>query len=119
MKISNKEILNAIQPLRELINLHLPTAVGWPLSKNVKKLDKVAAEFHEYRNKLVAQHVVPNEKNANGGPKLKDELAFNTAMDELLNQENEIDFIVIEVSKFGDVKIPPSALTVADFMFKD
>lgn len=119
MKVSNKEILHAIQPLSELIKLHLPTSVGWPLSKNIKKLDKIVAEFHDYRKKLVEQHSVPGEKDANGGPKLKDELAFNLAMEELLKQENEVDFIVIEVSKFGDVKIPPSALTVADFMFKD
>lgn len=119
MKLTTLQILNASHSLNALMKMDLPACVGWPLQKNAKKLDEVLREFNDYRKKLVAKYTIPGEVDANCNPKLSDEAAFNTEMQDLLNQSNEVDIVQIEIGKLGAVSIPPSAFYTADFMFKD
>lgn len=124
MRIKNSNLLSAVQPLQELLKQDLPVAVGWPITKAIKKLNETITTFHEYRTKIIEKYAKKDDK---GKPVAKDgqyvfecELTeMNAEIKQLLDQESEVAIEPVSVAAFGDVKITPQILISAEFLFKD
>lgn len=63
MKLNNGEILNAKEPLEELIKQKFPVRTALALLKLARKLDEVLIPAQEVRNGLIKTYGSPNKAN--------------------------------------------------------
>ena len=128
MKITNKQVLEAVDGLNELTELKLPVKAAFKLTKITKDLQKVIDSYNEVLKKLQEEHVQRDEEGNQimlddpENPNVKrlvfsDRDAFNKAYAELLEIENEVNFSPIPVEELGDVEISSAALFKTDWLF--
>lgn len=110
MKLANGTILEAKEPLKQLIEQKFPVLVSYKLVKLVNKLNEHYKVIEETRQGLVRTYGVKDERTGNIAVKQEDVNypKFVSELNELLSQEVEI---VFEKVKLPDtLEIEPSAL---------
>jgi len=91
MKLKNMELLNAKQPLQELVKMKFPWKTSLALAKLVQKLNEVLVPVEQVKDGLVQRFGTP-DKAGNVSIKPGDENwgEFFTEYGELLQQEVEL-----------------------------
>lgn len=130
IKLTNIEILNAIQSIGSLTDLDLSITTSWNITKNTKKLESLFKTYAEYEGKIIEKYAIKDENNQvkidkdnqyKIAPKFIN--IFNKERNELLNCENEVDISMIKVSDLIDEenknKIKPAILISLYFMIED
>ena len=115
-----------MESLNEFMKLSLPTKTSWNISKNMKKLEGWYKTFSDCEMKLVNELAVKgedgkikydDENQPKFAPKNREE--FIKRRNELLNCEDEIDFLKINLSDLEKVNVKASTLFNLDFMITD
>lgn len=134
MIIKNYEILNIYSALNTIMTHKLPISVGWKFRKNINLIKEVFEEFAKSEQNLVSQYSLKENDNIaykdDGQPEIlpKYREIFRKEHNELLNCENEINFIMIKLSdllytQFDGEKtereIEPTLLLTLDSMIID
>ena len=123
--LKNIEIINIINSINELMNEKLPTKVGWNISKNLRKLDASFKTYIELENKLVKEYAIKDDNGEivldNNNPKFapNNKEKYLKERQELLNCEDEFDFLTINLSDLNNINIKPSILFNLEFMIAD
>lgn len=112
MKITlkNYEIINAVNSLKELLQLdNLSTKVNWNLSKNFKLLLNSHEIFNECEANLLNKYVLRDDENKirqdeNGNPKFSPKMhnEYLIEHNELLQCEDNVNILTIKLSDFPD-----------------
>lgn len=125
MKVTNKQIINSIDPLKNLSSKELDVKTSFIIAKNIKAIDAISDIFISEKMKLVKKY---GTKDKEGNLKVDDngtvEIAkgnlkkWNRSLSELLEIENEIDIKTININNL-DVKISAQELLAIDFMIEE
>ena len=123
--LKNIEVINIIDSINELMNEKLPTKASWNISKNLRKLDASFKTYIELENKLVKEYAIKDDNGEivldNNNPKFapNNKEKYLKERQELLNCEDEFEFLTINLSDFNDINIKPSILFNLEFMIVD
>ena len=125
MKLTNKQIINSIDSLKNLSSKELDVKTSFIIAKNIKAIDEISDIFVSEKMKLVNKY---GTKDKEGNLKVDDngavEIAkenlkeWNRSLSELLEIENNIDIKTININDL-DVKISAQELLVIDFMIEE
>ena len=124
--LKNIEIINVIDSINELMNEKLPTKASWNISKNLRKLDISFKTYIELENKLVKEYALKDDNgevllDEGNQPKFapNNKEKYLKERQELLNCEDEFDFLTINLSDLNNINIKPSILFNLEFMIID
>lgn len=125
MKLTNKQIINSIDSLKNLSGKELDVKTSFIIAKNIKAIDEISDIFVSEKMKLVNKY---GTKDKEGNLKVDDngavEIAkenlkeWNRSLSELLEIENDIDIKVININDL-DVRISAQELLAIDFMIEE
>lgn len=124
MKLSNLQLVNSIQVLKQLSNQSLPIKVSFYVSKNIKSIQAAAEVFEEEKKKLMKQYCEKKEDGSlnvheDGTVDILDKEGWNKDFGELLELESEVDVIKISISDFNQTAITPQEVQAVEFMLKE
>ena len=112
MKLTNKEILEAIEPLKSLLEEKFPIKTSYALAKLAVKLDNELKAFNDVRTGLIKKYgVIGKEGQLVVEKDSESWTEFEANFTELLNQEIEV---VFEKVVLADINIEPSHVMVLD-----
>lgn len=124
--LKNIEIINALQAISELMEIKLPTKVGWNLNKNARKLTTAISDYDKFEKELIQEFA---EKNNDGSIKVNDKsqwtipkenvAEFSKRKSELLEQTDSLDLLCVKLSDLERYEIKGSTLFSLDFMIDD
>ena len=128
MKLTYKQIINAVNPLSELSNKEMDYGLALKISRNMKELEKHYMDYQEELQTLQEEYLdrdedgnlIPlNEENTMF--KIKDGLTeeLNLKIQTLNNFEVEATVYMLHEEDFKDLKITPSLLMGIDFLIED
>ena len=125
MKLTNKEIVNSIEALKNLSTKELNVKTSFKIAKNIKTIDEISNIFIEEKRKLVSKYGIKDDK---GNLKLDDngvaEIAkenlseWNRSYEELLEIENNIEIEKIKLSDL-DVRVSAQELLAIEYMLEE
>ena len=125
MKLTYKQIDNAINPLMELSNKEMDYGLALKISRNIREFEKYYEEYNEELAKLQNEYIDRDEEGnpipMNNGFKIKDGTAgeFRKKLDTLDKFEVEANVHMLREDDFVDLKITPSTLMGIDFLIDD
>lgn len=125
MKLTNKQIINSIDSLKNLSSKELDVKTSFIIAKNIKAIDAISDIFISEKMKLVNKY---GTKDKEGNLKVDDngavEIAndnlkeWNRSLSELLEIKNDIDIETINIKDL-DIKISAQELLSIDYMIKE
>ncbi|AAK79147.1 hypothetical protein BJV85_002822 [Clostridium acetobutylicum] len=123
-KITNREMINGISGMQQLMKKELPIRASYALMKNKNKVNSVLKNFDEISKKLTDKYVKRDEngnplKDKKGLPKSDNQEQWNKDFEELLDIENEIDVHQISISDLQGVNLSVGQLEAINFMIKE
>jgi len=123
MIIKNRQIYDSAAALQDLINIDLPIAISFKLSRITKEIDPIIISIEESRKKLIDKYA---QKDEDGGfvkstdnpdsVTLLDPAGFQKDLLELLEIEVEVKVDTISLSEFGHIKVKPVTLLALDWL---
>lgn len=128
MKLTYKQIINAVNPLSELSNKEMDYGLALKISRNMKELEKHYMDYQEELQTLQEEYLdrdedgnlIPlNEENTMF--KIKDGLTeeLNLKIQTLNDFEVEATVYMLYEEDFKDLKITPSLLMGIDFLIEE
>ena len=128
MKLTYKQIINAVNPLSELSNKEMDYGLALKISRNMKELEKHYIDYQEELQTLQEEYLdrdeygnfIPlNEENTMF--KIKDGLTeeLNLKIQTLNDFEVEAIVYMLHEEDFKDLKITPSLLMGIDFLIEE
>lgn len=125
MKLTNKQIINSIDSLKNLSGKELDVKTSFIIAKNIKAIDEISDIFVSEKMKLVNKYGTKDKEgnlkvNDNGAVEIAKEnlKEWNRSLSELLEIENDIDIKVININDL-DVRISAQELLAIDFMIEE
>ena len=125
LKLTNKEIVNSIEALKNLSTKELDVKTSFKIAKNIKTIDEISNIFIEEKRKLVSKYGIKDEKgnlklDDNGVAEIdKDNLEeWNRSYAELLEIENNIEIEKIKLSDL-DVRVSAQELLAIEYMLEE
>ncbi|MBE6049832.1 MAG: hypothetical protein E7214_04000 [Clostridium sp.] len=125
LKLTNKEIVNSIEALKNLSTKELDVKTSFKIAKNIKTIDEISNIFIEEKRKLVNKYGTKDDK---GNLKLGDngvaEIAkenlseWNRSYEELLEIENNIEIEKIKLSDL-DIRVSAQELLAIEYMLEE
>jgi len=124
MKLSNRQLLNSIDPLNQLNSLKLPVKTAFRLAKLSRAVDEA---IKDYRKTLEGLHDEFAEKDPETGEKVvvestvqfADREGFDKAFEELLECETELSMKKIPLNALSSVEVEPSLLYHLDWLLQE
>lgn len=126
MKLTYKQIYNAINPLMELSNKEMDYGLALKISRNLREIEK---HYQDYQEELMSLQNEYIDRDENNNPimldenrvKIKDGLAdeLKGKVSTLDNFEIEANVYMLREDDFVDLKITPSTLMGIDFLIDD
>lgn len=126
MKLTYKQIYNAINPLMELSNKEMDYGLALKISRNLREIEK---HYQDYQEELMSLQNEYIDRDENNNPimldenrvKIKDGLAdeLKGKVSTLDNFEIEANVYILREDDFVDLKITPSTLMGIDFLIDD
>lgn len=125
LKLTNKEIVNSIEALKNLSTKELNVKTSFKIAKNIKTIDEISNIFIEEKRKLVSKYGTKDEKgnlklDDNGVAEInKENLSeWNRSYEELLQIENNIEIEKIKLSDL-DVRVSAQELLAIEYMIEE
>lgn len=128
MKLTYKQIINAVNPLSELSNKEMDYGLALKISRNMKELEKHYMDYQEELQTLQEEYL-DRDENGNLIPlneentmfKIKDGLTeeLNLKIQTLNDFEVEATVYMLHEEDFKDLKITPSLLMGIDFLIEE
>ena len=125
LKLTNKEIVNSIEALKNLSTKELDVKTSFKIAKNIKTIDEISNIFIEEKRKLVSKYGIKDDKgnlklDDNGVAEIdKDNLEeWNRSYAELLEIENNIEVEKIKLSDL-DVRVSAQELLAIEYMLEE
>ena len=125
LKLTNKEIVNSIEALKNLSTKELDVKTSFKIAKNIKTIDEISNIFIEEKRKLVSKYGIKDDKgnlklDDNGVAEIdKDNLEeWNRSYAELLEIENNIEIEKIKLSDL-DVRVSAQKLLAIEYMLEE
>ena len=125
MKLTNKEIVNSIEALKNLSTKELNVKTSFKIAKNIKTIDELSNIFIEEKRKLVSKYGTKDDKgnlkiDANGVAEIsKENLSeWNRSYEELLEIENNIEIEKIKLSDL-DIRVSAQELLAIEYMLEE
>ena len=125
MKLTNKEIVNSIEALKNLSTKELNVKTSFKIAKNIKTIDEISNIFIEEKRKLVNKYGTKDDKenlklDDNGVAEIaKENLSeWNRSYEELLEIENNIEIEKIKLSDL-DVRVSAQELLAIEYMLEE
>ena len=125
MKLTNKQIINSIDSLKNLSSKELDVKTSFIIAKNIKAIDEISDIFISEKMKLVNKY---GTKDKEGNLKVDDngavEIAnnnlkeWNRSYAKLLEIENEVDIQKIKLSNL-DIKVSAQELLAIEYMIEE
>ena len=110
IKITNKQIIESVEGLNELLASKIPNTLSFKIAKNLKAINPLLELINIERQKIVDDYAKT------------DIIKFREEERNLLEVENEIDIEVFNedefVKKLGDLPIKPSVY-MNEWMFEE
>lgn len=134
IKVKNSDLNDtSSKAFVEFLELNLPIALSWKITKLAKKMDDLVILKKETINGFIKKHslkdengevVLAEDENGKSVPntaKIADPTAYNKEITEFENIENEMDFEPISISLIAESNdnIKPSLFFNLEFMFID
>ena len=126
MKLTYKQIYNAINPLMELSNKEMDYGLALKISRNLREIEK---HYQDYQEELMGLQNEYIDRDENNNPimldenrvKIKDGLAdeLKGKVSTLDNFEVNANVYMLREDDFVDLKITPSTLMGIDFLIDD
>ena len=123
MKLTNRQLLNAVPAFNHLNSMKLPVKASYRVAKAARKVDDVLKDYRKTLGSLQEKHA---EKGVNDKVKtddnhivFKDAEAFSADFEELLKLENDVVIDKISVADFGSAEVEPSFLYHLDWFIED
>ncbi len=118
MKIKAGKLKSLLGALQSLLLLRFKVAFSYKLSRTIKIVSDELVTFEKERKRLVDQfgerdekgRLVEKKEGAQTSYTMKDKEGFNTAFEELSNQDVELNIELIKLEEFGEVKVTPMDL---------
>ena len=122
MEVTNGEILGAVAPLRELIQVPLPVRASYRVACLARAVDGAAQDIEATRTRLVERFA---ERDAEGGfapvvvdgeaqpgqVRIANPAAFQSELRELLGMTTELDVAPLRLSELGTAcELAPATL---------
>ena len=125
LKLTNKEIVNSIEALKNLSTKELDVKTSFKIAKNIKTIDEISNIFIEEKRKLVNKYGTKDDKenlklDDNGVAEIaKENLSeWNRSYEELLEIENNIEIEKIKLSDL-DVRVSAQELLAIEYMLEE
>ena len=125
LKLTNKEIVNSIEALKNLSTKELNVKTSFKIAKNIKTIDELSNIFIEEKRKLVSKYGTKDDKgnlkiDANGVAEIsKENLSeWNRSYEELLEIENNIEIEKIKLSDL-DIRVSAQELLAIEYMLEE
>jgi hypothetical protein len=116
MKIALHEIVNSVEPIRELQKVDFPVKISYKIKRLVDKLNPILETYNTKKNDLIKEY--GTETDGKLGVTDPEKLPlFLEKHNELVTVEEEVDFEPIKIEELGDVKVAPEKLV--SFMFTE
>ena len=125
MKLTNKQIINSIDSLKNLSGKELDVKTSFIIAKNIKVIDEISDIFISEKMKLVNKY---GTKDKEGNLKVEDngavEIAknnlkeWNRSYAELLKIENDVDIQKIKLNDL-DIKVSAQELLAIEYMIEE
>ena len=125
MKLTNKQIIDAVPALNKLMNEKLQAKTAFTIAKNVQTLSKIVEKIENTKNEKINKWI---EKDEKGNPikdtnknayKLKKDNKLNEEIQTLFKEENEINIDKINLEELKDIKIEPNTLISINWMIQE
>lgn len=123
MKLTNRQLLNAVPGFNHLNTLKLPVKASYRVAKAARQVDDALKDYRKTLEKLQGEHA---EKDEDGKMKteenrvlLKDPEAFEKEFEALLGESSEISIAKISLDEFGSAEVEPSFLYHLDWFIED
>ena len=111
MKLTNQEILNTREPMKELSKVKMPVRTSLALIQLVRKLDEYLIPIEQVKDGLVKQYGKPPKDNPNQMAILPGDENWNKFLSEfgeLMTQEQEV--VIMPVMLPSSLEIEPAIL---------
>ena len=125
LKLTNKEIVNSIEALKNLSTKELDVKTSFKIAKNIKTIDEISNIFIEEKRKLVNKYGTKDDKenlklDDNGVAEIaKENLSeWNRSYEELLEIENNIEIEKIKLSDL-DIRVSAQELLAIEYMLEE
>lgn len=125
LKLTNKEIVNSIEALKNLSTKELNVKASFKIAKNIKTIDEISNIFIEEKRKLVNKYGTKDDKgnlklDYNGVAEISKENLeeWNRSYAELLEIENNIEIEKIKLSDL-DVRVSAQELLAIEYMLEE
>ena len=123
MELTNRQLLNSVDPLTTLNGLKLPVKISFKIAKVSKTIDDVLRSYKETLKSLQDQHAEKDEvgeKVVVGNQiKLTDPMAFDQAFQELLDCKTDVQVEQISIESLGSAEVEPKVLYYLDWLLKE
>ena len=125
MKLTNKQIINSIDSLKNLSGKELDVKTSFIIAKNIKAIDEISDIFVSEKMKLVNKY---GTKDKEGNLKVEDNGAVEIAKNNLkewnrsyaehLKIENDVDIQKIKLNDL-DIKVSAQELLAIEYMIEE
>jgi len=128
MKLTNLELINAIQGIQTFSEKELPYKTTLKISKNIGILNNLLKDYNEEYHKLAEQYLIKDENGNFIESKEKPGLflvkenktkEYSEKVNILNSFENEIELYKIDSEELADIKISAKTLLAIKFMIND
>lgn len=130
MKLSNRQIVSAIEPLNQLNAEKLPVKTAFRVAKISKSLNSALEDYNQTLDKIREHHLEKDENDEfkvqkserEGEPDryiLKDPDKFQSDLDELLNLEVEVKLEKLKLKHIENLELQPSVFYHLDWLFEE
>ena len=128
MKLTNLELINAVQDIQAFSEKELPYETTLKISKNINILEKLLKEYNEEYRKLANEYLIKDEEGNFVESKEKPGLflikegkakEYSEKISILNSFENEIDLYKINSKELSGIKISAKTLLAINFMINE
>lgn len=123
MQILNKDIYKAGEGFDlyfEDFNEYMPAKLSFYFLQNKKKLIYAYADLYKIRKNMIKKYASSfDEKTGNYSMDERNVIIANKEFEELLNESQNLDFHLLSIDDFKDIKFTPNQLDTIMFMLKE
>lgn len=117
IKVKLSDLVSSVEQLKAIQEVKIPIKISYRIKRLIDKVESILKVYNDSRNELVKEFGDIDEKTKNisvtDPEKLKE---FAIKLQELLNEEDEIDFDKIKIEDLGNITI--EAKNLPTFIFE-
>ena len=124
MKITNAQLVGAVNAVRYIGSLALPVKTSFKMAKVIKALEAALVPYNETYQKIVEECVAKDEAGnrievLSGQVKLTDAAVFDAKVKDLMALDTEIDMPTISMAELDGQSIQANLLVSIDWLLAE